>query len=181
MPEITFRAMPIWPHGKTATRHNQGTFKAGWSDTLALLTGELERSKASNVIIAAGFQEHEIRQDGMPRGNARNPSHPGVELSYDQPPELNPTTARGRVLIRQFGGVKQALARTHPDVGGSTEDFLAVQAATEKQRLVFATDAYEFWQHNVRAIAKSLQALRDLERWGATQGKQYAGFRQLTA
>lgn len=181
MPEVTFRAMPVWPHGKTGDRRSRWAFKAAWSDTLALLKAELDRTNASNVIIAAGFQEHEIRQDGMPRGNARQPIHPGVEISYDQPPDLNPTTTRGRTLIRQYGGVKQALAKTHPDVGGRTEDFLAVQAATEKQRIVLATDAYDAWQHNVRAIAMTLKALRDMERWGATQGKQYAGFRQLTA
>lgn len=37
----------------------------------------------------------------------------------------------------------------------------------------------EGWHDNLRAIAKSLEALRALDRWGATQGRQYAGFRAL--
>lgn len=181
MNNITFRALPIWPHGKTADRRSRWAFKASWGDTLSLLEYELERTGASNCIIAAGFREHEIRQDGMPRGNARQPEHPGVEISFDQPPETNTTTTRGRALIRQHGSVKNALKVTHPDVGGRVEDYLAIQAATQTQRVVLATDAYELWQHNVRAIALSLKALRDMERYGATQGRQYAGFRQLTA
>jgi len=36
---------------------------------------------------------------------------------------------RGRELIRQHGGVRAALLATHPDQGGTVEDFAAVQAA----------------------------------------------------
>lgn len=39
----------------------------------------------------------------------------------------------------------------------------------------------EGWHDNLRAIAKSLEALRALDRWGATQGRQYAGFRELSS
>lgn len=38
----------------------------------------------------------------------------------------------------------------------------------------------EVWQHNVRAIALTLEALRSVDRYGATQsGEQYAGWRQI--
>lgn len=38
------------------------------------------------------------------------------------------------------------------------------------------------WQHNVRAIALTLQALRAVDRYGATDtGQQYAGFKALPA
>lgn len=38
------------------------------------------------------------------------------------------------------------------------------------------------WQHNVRAIAKTLEALRAVERYGAVDtGQQYAGFKALPA
>jgi hypothetical protein len=37
-----------------------------------------------------------------------------------------PSTARGRTLIAEHGGVKGALRATHPDVGGATEDFQSV-------------------------------------------------------
>lgn len=47
-------------------------------------------------------------------------------------------------------------------------------------RLVYATDVCEHWQHNVRAIALGLEALRAVDRHGITRrGEQYAGFRAL--
>lgn len=40
----------------------------------------------------------------------------------------------------------------------------------------------EDWQHNVRAIALTLNALRAVDRYGATSsGEQYAGFKQIEA
>lgn len=49
-------------------------------------------------------------------------------------------------------------------------------------RLTYATDAFTRWQDNVRAVAKGLEALRAVERWGvAKRGQQYAGFALLTA
>jgi len=48
--------------------------------------------------------------------------------------------------------------------------------------LQYRTDAHEFWQHNVRAIALGLEALRAVDRYGITKtGQQYTGWRQLTA
>ena len=45
-------------------------------------------------------------------------------------------------------------------------------------RLHYATDACEIWQHNVRAIALGLEALRAVDRYGITRRQQqYAGFR----
>jgi hypothetical protein len=46
--------------------------------------------------------------------------------------------------------------------------------------LSYATDAYEWWQHNVRAIALSLEALRAVDRYGVSKsGEQYAGWRAI--
>ncbi|HXH77298.1 hypothetical protein [Nocardioides sp.] len=59
--------------------------------------------------------------------------------------------------------------------------------------LTYATDAFrrptwrrggmqEDWQHNVYAIAKSLEALRLVDRYGVTKrGEQYTGFKALPA
>jgi hypothetical protein len=57
--------------------------------------------------------------------------------------------------------------------------------------LVYATDRYQrvwgsrsrmdSWQHNVRAIALGLEALRKVDRYGITRrGEQYAGWKQIT-
>ena len=46
--------------------------------------------------------------------------------------------------------------------------------------LVYATDAHEFWQHNLRGVALGLEALRKVDRYGVSScGEQYTGWRQL--
>lgn len=70
----------------------------------------------------------------------------------------------------------------------------AVALAFESKRgpLVFRADRYDskpwgskmdgLWQHNLRAIALTLEALRAVDRYGATQsGEQYVGYRQIEA
>lgn len=57
--------------------------------------------------------------------------------------------------------------------------------------LIFRCDRYneqpwnnrmQLWQHNIRAIALTLEALRAVNRYGATQsGEQYTGYRQISA
>lgn len=48
--------------------------------------------------------------------------------------------------------------------------------------LEYATDAYDHWQANVRAIALGLGALRAVDRYGVTgSGEQYRGWTQITA
>lgn len=43
--------------------------------------------------------------------------------------------------------------------------------------LTYATDAYDHWQANVRAIALALEALRAVDRYGVTgSGEQYRGW-----
>lgn len=46
--------------------------------------------------------------------------------------------------------------------------------------LVYATDRFDHWHDNVRAIALGLEALRRVDRYGITdQGQQYAGWKAL--
>lgn len=40
-----------------------------------------------------------------------------------------------------------------------------------------ATGAFSTWRHNVHAVALSLQALRQIDRFGVSNGAQYVGFR----
>lgn len=132
----TFRALPVWPYPVTAERRSRWTFKASWSETLSLLEYEIDRLSGHTIVIGAGFRTGDIRLDGMPRADAREPSHPGIEISFDS-------------------------------IHG---------------RLTYSTDVCERWQHNVRAIALGLEALRAVDRHGISKrGQQYAGFAQLTA
>jgi hypothetical protein len=49
-------------------------------------------------------------------------------------------------------------------------------------RVFFATDKHELWQHNVYAIARALEALRLVERYGINRGnEQYTGFKAITS
>lgn len=46
--------------------------------------------------------------------------------------------------------------------------------------LRYDTDRFYYWQHNVRAIALSLEALRKVDRYGITKrGEQYTGWRAI--
>jgi hypothetical protein len=46
--------------------------------------------------------------------------------------------------------------------------------------LRYATDTFDRWQDNLRAIALGLEALRKVDRYGITKrGEQYAGFKAL--
>lgn len=48
--------------------------------------------------------------------------------------------------------------------------------------LTYATDEFDHWQANVRAIALSLEALRAVDRYGVSHsGEQYRGWAQLTS
>ena len=48
--------------------------------------------------------------------------------------------------------------------------------------LRYATDAYDRWQANLRAVALSLEALRSVDRYGVSRtGQQYTGWRALAA
>lgn len=185
MIDARFRPIALWPHTSTpaARRRSRWTFKASWQQTLELLDRELRHLKAREVTIGCGLREQDIRLDGWPRSNAREPAHPGVELSFTTPhgrlvyatdvcerwehnvraialglealravdrhgitrrgeqyagfkalPAGDRTASpeRGRQLIREHGGVRQALMATHPDRGGDPADFNDVQAAREE-------------------------------------------------
>ncbi len=140
MIDARFRPIALWPHDSTPSYERRGryTFKASWVDTLDLLRRELRHLDATDVVIGCGLREQDIRNDGWPRANAREPVHPGVEISF-----LSPVSG---------------------------------------QRLVYASDTCERWEHNVRSIALGLEALRAVDRYGITRrGEQYAGFKALPA
>jgi len=47
--------------------------------------------------------------------------------------------------------------------------------------LRYATDVFDHWHHNLRAIALGLEALRKVDRYGISRrGEQYRGWRALT-
>ena len=83
--DVTFFPMVSWPHDVTPAKKRRGryTFRAGWADTLVLLDRELVKLKATEVRIGCGLPAAQIRKDGWPRGDAREPENPGVEVSFN--------------------------------------------------------------------------------------------------
>jgi hypothetical protein len=64
-------------------RRSRWTFKASWNDTLNLLDRELDNLGAREFVIEADFKESDIRLDGVPRANARQPQFPGVRIYFE--------------------------------------------------------------------------------------------------
>jgi hypothetical protein len=96
-----------------------------------------------------------------------------VHLEARFPVALQIDIAEGDIRL---DGLPRANARfaTHPGVAISFESRFG--------SLRYATDAYDDWQANVRAIALSLQALRSVDRWGVSRrGEQYTGWKALPA
>lgn len=83
--DARFRALPVWGHKETSSfaRRSRYTFKATWPQTLNLLQREIEKLDGSSVIIGTFHRPGDIRLDGWPRADARMPTHPGVEISFD--------------------------------------------------------------------------------------------------
>lgn len=74
--------MPVWPHPTRQRR--QASFRAAYARTLDDLEYEVGRLDGTAVIIGAGFDPADIRNDGLPRSKARA-IHPGIEVSFDTP------------------------------------------------------------------------------------------------
>lgn len=75
--------------------------------------------------------------------------------------------------IRQDGMLHATAKPWHPGVRVSFD--------SKHGPLTYATDRFDGWQANVRAIALSLQALRAVDRYGVTgKGEQYAGWTAIS-
>jgi len=81
--KATFRPLR-WTEPSTPAdqRRSRWAFKAGWQSTLTLLGRELDYLDATDFVIEADFTEADLRLDGMPRANARQPVHPGVRVAF---------------------------------------------------------------------------------------------------
>lgn len=168
-------------------------FSANFAATLELLRREIGYLSGTNVVIEAGYETGQIRNDGWPRSTA-HASHPGVVLGFRTPDgplraigltlellrglerygvtrgrqqyrgwkalpagqSAGPTPADaaqalvalagmewcdalGASLVRGHGPVVEEVKRraqqlTHPDAGGSVEDFQAVGRLLETLR-----------------------------------------------
>jgi hypothetical protein len=79
-----------------------------------------------------------------------------------------------RAEIRNDGLPRASARPRHPGI--------RVSFASTFGPLTYATDRFDDWQDNLRAVALSLEALRAVDRYGVNQsGEQYVGFRAIEA
>jgi hypothetical protein len=187
-----------WP-GDATPEHARtwSQFRAKMPTTVKELRHELEMLRAVRPVLRVGVRPRDVRQDGFPRADARL-EHPGVILVFNREARSKEFTSRAaardylrRVAGAAPGATDKALYRlaakaTHPDVGGTQEEAARVTAAwallTQEDTFQLACDRYIDWTDNLRAITKTLDALRAARRYGVLQGdEQYAGFKQLAA
>lgn len=73
--------------------------------------------------------------------------------------------------FRRDGTVKAEARPTSPGV--------IVEYEVDGELYRFACDTYGFWEHNLKAIVKTLENLRAIDRYGVVKGEQYVGFKAL--
>jgi hypothetical protein len=82
--DYEFRTIKEWIGAKTPYgRRQRSRFASTYKQTLTLLERELSHLNAKQIVIQTYHFERDIRQDGMPRADARVPSEPGVILSFN--------------------------------------------------------------------------------------------------
>lgn len=134
MIDARFRPLPKWDR-QPALEYRRSPFKTAYAKTLDKLEREITHLDGSDVRIEAGFAQHQIRNDGWPKGG-NAPAHPGVVLYF----------------------------------------------TTKDGALSFPCGTYDSMAANLQAIALTLEALRAIDRYGATLGhEQYRGFAALPA
>src|SRR5688572_23536895 len=72
-----------WPEPDTEGRRD-AAFKASWSDTLKLLSYELDKLSARDVTLKTMHSTEDFRIDGKLRSDTRAPAHPGVILTFER-------------------------------------------------------------------------------------------------
>jgi hypothetical protein len=67
--DIAFETLDRWPYGGKGDRNSP--FKASYPKTVDLLKDELGRVNARRVALQTGHYGEDIRNDGLPRANAK--------------------------------------------------------------------------------------------------------------
>lgn len=198
---LTCEPILVWPgKGTSAWSRKRSPFRAPLTTTVRELRHELDALNAKRPVLRVALRPQDIRQNGFPRANAR-PDHPGVVLAFGREARSKRFASRSAArsylmgFARAAGREDEGLAAdvlyriaakaTHPDVGGNEEDWKKVAEAykllTQDDSIQLACDRFLSWEDNLRAITKTLESLRAVDRYEVVEGgEQYAGFRQIT-
>ncbi|AIY17754.1 hypothetical protein GUY44_06980 [Pimelobacter simplex] len=154
---MKYTVRPISDRTAFTGQHEASRFTVTYSDVLDLLGRELDHLDAENVVVEVDVEERQIRLDGLLRSDAKAKS-PGVRLAFDS--NVGPLAYATDAFVR---GPSWAYVGT---------------GANRRRRDTMAHP----WQHNLYAIAKGLEALRMVDRYGVTKrGEQYTGFKAIGA
>lgn len=92
--------------------------------------------------------------------------------------ELEKLGATGAVISTNLE--VSSVLRPRGDRGRPQDPGVAVYFQLDKQPYAMTCDRWERVQHNMRALALHLEAMRGMERWGVGSGRQaFAGYRAL--
>lgn len=89
-----------------------------------------------------------------------------------------------RMVVMQVDVVEADIRRDGMIRANAKVGFPGVRISFDSRHgpLTYATDAYDGWQANVRAVALGLEALRAVDRYGISKtGEQYVGWRAIEA
>lgn len=86
--KIEYRPLSTWPSGPRtpAAERVRSPFRASWDATIELLERELWTLGVGEhdvVVLEAGYTAGDIRRDGLPRKDARQPTDPGIVVSFE--------------------------------------------------------------------------------------------------
>lgn len=83
---VRLRPIDTWPGELTPPGGREWSpFSASHEQTLRLLDDELLHLGAGEAVIQVALPERAFRADGSIRGDAKEPAHPGVILTFDAP------------------------------------------------------------------------------------------------
>jgi len=116
-----------------------------------------ENCKEESNFATSGTKAHKMLMDEIRRMGGT-----GIVLSTNVP-------------LRQDGMIR--MDREPVDAG------VAVYFTRKQKQVVFACDRFDLLRDNMLSLAKTIEALRGIERWGASEmlERAYSGFKQLNA
>lgn len=150
---LTYRVVPLTDPASLAGKTTASDFTATWTETLDLLERELKLLRASNLVFELDVLPGQLTQGGNLKARSRASSG-AVRIGFETPEHgtlTYGTAAFTRGPMNRWRNGQMVTVMEHD------------------------------WQHNVRAIALGLEALRKVDRYGIGQGAQYAGYKALGA
>jgi hypothetical protein len=189
-------AYPLdWPDGWVRTRPQHRRGNNNWKKAFGAyrdnLISEIERLKATSLVLSTNIP---LNLRGLPR-EGYNPPDPGVAVYFGREerddrtwrdvlsisaPDSPANIDREKALLLVDSQFRKFSKQYHPDVGGDLPLFQALVRARDQARdffngvqradhqYVLACDLFNEVRLNMHAIALTVEAMRQIERCGAS-------------